>query len=86
MWCSLESFNMTDDQKNETATPDAPGGAPGKSLPPAAVRALREADERRRKRAAEDAKATRKKEQGGPDGEEPTRYGDWERGGRAIDF
>ena len=38
------------------------------------------------KRAAEDAKAARKKEQGGPDGEEPTRYGDWERGGRVIDF
>ncbi len=25
-------------------------------------------------------------EQGGPKGPEPTRYGDWERGGRAIDF
>ncbi|MHB1765379.1 MAG: DUF1674 domain-containing protein [Gammaproteobacteria bacterium] len=23
---------------------------------------------------------------GGPKGPEPTRYGDWERGGRAIDF
>ena len=25
-------------------------------------------------------------ETGGPKGPEPTRYGDWERGGRAIDF
>ncbi|MDP6388337.1 MAG: DUF1674 domain-containing protein [Alphaproteobacteria bacterium] len=25
-------------------------------------------------------------EVGGPKGLEPTRYGDWERGGRAIDF
>ncbi len=25
-------------------------------------------------------------EQGGPKGPEPTRYGDWERGGRAYDF
>ena len=25
-------------------------------------------------------------EQGGPKGPEPTRYGDWERGGRAFDF
>jgi len=26
------------------------------------------------------------KETGGPKGPEPTRYGDWERGGRCIDF
>ncbi|KAG7279345.1 hypothetical protein CRUP_001253 [Coryphaenoides rupestris] len=26
------------------------------------------------------------KEQGGPRGPEPTRYGDWERKGRCIDF
>ncbi|MFN0042003.1 MAG: DUF1674 domain-containing protein [Alphaproteobacteria bacterium] len=26
------------------------------------------------------------KESGGPDGLEPTRYGDWERRGRCIDF
>jgi hypothetical protein len=26
------------------------------------------------------------KEIGGPDGPEPTRYGDWERKGRCIDF
>nr|PZN60744.1 MAG: DUF1674 domain-containing protein [Pseudomonadota bacterium] len=26
------------------------------------------------------------KEIGGPAGPEPTRYGDWERGGRCIDF
>lgn len=25
-------------------------------------------------------------ETGGPPGPEPTRYGDWERGGRCIDF
>lgn len=25
-------------------------------------------------------------EGGGPDGPEPTRYGDWERNGRCIDF
>jgi hypothetical protein len=33
------------------------------------------------------AKAGKKlKEIGGPKGPEPTRYGDWERGGRCIDF
>jgi hypothetical protein len=26
------------------------------------------------------------KETGGPAGPEPTRYGDWERGGRCVDF
>jgi hypothetical protein len=30
--------------------------------------------------------ATEKTETGGPKGPEPTRYGDWERKGRAIDF
>lgn len=29
---------------------------------------------------------TRPKEIGGPKGPEPTRYGDWERKGRCIDF
>ncbi len=28
----------------------------------------------------------RPKEVGGPDGPEPTRFGDWERKGRCIDF
>jgi hypothetical protein len=27
-----------------------------------------------------------KKESGGPKGLEPTRYGDWEKGGRCVDF
>jgi hypothetical protein len=30
--------------------------------------------------------ATETEEHGGPKGEEPTRYGDWENGGRAWDF
>lgn len=29
---------------------------------------------------------TKPKESGGPSGPEPTRYGDWERKGRCIDF
>lgn len=52
------------------------------NLPPAACRALDEADQRRRN-AAMKAGPT---EIGGPKGEEPTRYGDWERKGRAVDF
>ena len=57
-------------------------GETAKKLSPAAERALAEAEERRQARKSE-GKA---KELGGPKGEEPTRYGDWERGGRAVDF
>ena len=72
-----------DEAKSQTpAAPDAVEGAARKDLPPAAVRALEEAAARR---AAQNAEA-RPKELGGPKGEEPTRYGDWERGGRAVDF
>jgi hypothetical protein len=55
-----------------------------KKLTPAAERALAEAAERRRESAAADPSAP--SEQGGPSGPEPTRYGDWERNGRAVDF
>jgi len=33
-----------------------------------------------------DARSQRPKEIGGPKGPEPTRYGDWEKNGRCIDF
>jgi len=36
--------------------------------------------------AARPPAAQRPKETGGPAGPEPTRYGDWERKGRCIDF
>jgi hypothetical protein len=51
-------------------------------LPPAARRALAEAEERRK--AADAAKAPR--EIGGRSGPEPTRYGDWEVKGILSDF
>lgn len=51
-------------------------------LPPAAQRALAEAEARRK--AAEDVALP--PEQGGPKGPEPVRYGDWEKNGLAIDF
>ena len=53
-----------------------------KPLTPAARRALEEAQARR---DAAEAKA-RAPEQGGPKGLEPTRFGDWERKGIAVDF
>lgn len=55
---------------------------PKPDLPPAAQRALAEA-EARRKAAAPQQLAT---ELGGRDGPEPVRYGDWEKKGLAIDF
>lgn len=36
--------------------------------------------------APQPAAPARKPEIGGPKGPEPTRYGDWEKGGRCIDF
>ncbi|MEO0982889.1 MAG: DUF1674 domain-containing protein [Pseudomonadota bacterium] len=59
-----------------------------KKLSPEAERALAEAEARRAARAEEEAalNAAKAGERGGPSGEEPTRYGDWERGGRAYDF
>ncbi|HEX2560072.1 MAG TPA: DUF1674 domain-containing protein [Phenylobacterium sp.] len=59
-----------------------PNAAPGKPLTPAARRALEEAAERR----AEAEAAARAGELGGPKGPEPTRFGDWERKGIAVDF
>lgn len=51
-----------------------------KVLTPEAQRALAEAAERRKQ--AENLAP----EHGGPSGPEPTRFGDWERKGIAVDF
>lgn len=53
-----------------------------KDLPPAALRALQEAEERRK--AAQSMELPT--ELGGRDGPEPVRFGDWEKKGIAIDF
>jgi hypothetical protein len=61
-----------------------PDDRSGKKLSPAAERALKEAAARR---AEADSKAEKKaKEIGGPEGPEPTRYGDWEKKGLTSDF
>ena len=59
-----------------------PNAAPGKALSAPARRALEEAEQRRR--AAEAAALA--PEDSGPKGLEPTRFGDWERKGIAVDF
>jgi hypothetical protein len=64
----------------ETALP--PGAAPGKVLSPEAIRALEEAEARRKAAPRQELPA----EIGGRDGQEPTRYGDWEKKGLAVDF
>ncbi len=63
---------MTDD----TQSPEQ------RDLPPAARRALAEAEERRKRAQALELP----KELGGRNGPEPVRYGDWEKKGIAIDF
>lgn len=54
-----------------------------KTLTPAARRALAEAEARRK---ALHEKENRPKELGGPEGPEPTRFGDWEVKGITSDF
>ncbi len=73
---------MVEDSPTPAPVADAPPhAAPGKPLSPAARRALEEAAVRW---AA--APHERPHEDGGPTGPEPTRYGDWERKGLAVDF
>jgi hypothetical protein len=73
----MESLSVP--QVNSMSIPNA---IQGKVLPPAAQRALAEAEERRR--LARDL--PRPKEINGREGPEPTRYGDWEKNGLASDF
>lgn len=72
--------------EDEAARPafntDVPHATPERPLSDAARRALLEAAERR---AAENA-AVLPNEVGGRKGPEPTRFGDWEKKGLAIDF
>ena len=56
---------------------------PKRDLPPEAIRALAEAEERRRNAAETELP----RELGGRrEGLEPVRYGDWEKKGIAVDF
>lgn len=84
----------TPGQPAPTPAPDLPGTpspdpAPrpipestADKLPPAAQRALAEAEERRKKAAELELPP----ELGGRDWPEPVRYGDWEKKGIAVDF
>ena len=61
---------------------DVPHATPERPLSEAARRALLEAAERRAAASGVPAPT----EHGGPAGPEPTRYGDWEKKGLAVDF
>lgn len=77
---------MTEETDKTASEPafnaDVPHATPERPLSPAARRALEEAASRRALEAASDAPT----EHGGPSGPEPTRYGDWEKKGLAVDF
>lgn len=74
---------MTDDAQRPTANDnEAQAHQETKVLPPAALRALKEAEERRRALKPADMP----EEIGGRGGADPARFGDWEINGRAIDF
>jgi hypothetical protein len=82
---------MTSQPDQCSAAPSTPGAqgdgsAPaGKPLPPAAQRALAEA-QARRDAAAERANSGQSKEVSGRGGLDPVRYGDWEVKGLTSDF
>lgn len=65
-------------------TPEIASDGTGRELPAAAKRALAEAEARRAAQGESEDKASR--EIGGPQGPDPIRYGDWEKGGIASDF
>lgn len=75
---------MTDRERDGTGSVASDEALPARQLPPAAMRALAEAAERRRQREA--AEVARAREIGGRDGPDPVRFGDWEKGGIAWDF
>jgi hypothetical protein len=73
------------DAHRQPETPEPPPEQP-RVLTPEAKRALAEAEERRRLAEAARAANPPRKEIGGRDGPDPTRYGDWEKNGIASDF
>jgi hypothetical protein len=83
--CRSTSAGWSSGMTDRPSTPAEAASAPQREpLTPAAKRALAEAEARRRDAAANAPPAT--KEFQGPQGPEPTRYGDWENKGIASDF
>ena len=75
----IRKMQNAENDNRDTATKEE---APPRPLPPAAERAMKEAEERRQAEAKTETPA----EYGGRGGADPARFGDWEIKGRAIDF
>lgn len=83
----IEKEQTNADGHDDTPAENRPADDPKRDLTPEARRALEEAAQRRvagDKSKSEAGKGP--KELGGQDGPEPTRYGDWEKGGIISDF
>lgn len=78
-----ESPNAAPNEAAAETVVGIPGAAPGKPLTPEARRALEEAAARRH---AAPATSLPPEIGGRREGEEATRYGDWEKKGLAVDF
>ncbi|MFC0634775.1 DUF1674 domain-containing protein [Brevundimonas balnearis] len=77
-----EQPTPTADDGPEPFNTDVPNATPERPISAVARQALLEAAARRRA----DSRPDLPPEDGGPRGPEPTRYGDWEKKGLAIDF
>jgi hypothetical protein len=75
-------MQAADNDNREIIEDGVATASPVRPLSPAAKRALAEAEERRKAQAPTDLPP----EIGGRGGAEPSRFGDWEINGRAIDF
>ena len=83
----VRGFDMADPIQDPSQGPvEVDAAAPAKILSPEASRALAEAAERRAAEELAQKETLLSGEQGGPAGLEPTRFGDWERKGLAVDF
>lgn len=80
--CGMGDAPKPDDAQAATGSPEPQ--AQGVDARRRADRVAEEAG--RRAREAARARGAATGETGGPEGLEPTRYGDWEKAGRCIDF
>ncbi|MCO4317459.1 DUF1674 domain-containing protein [Phyllobacterium sp. 21LDTY02-6] len=80
----MSATKPDDARTGEAGAGEAEKGRSFDRLPPAAQRALREAEARRARGEGEEP--ARPREIGGRGGKDPARFGDWEIKGRTIDF
>lgn len=80
----MSTEKQNHDNQNDKKSSQEDAVVVKKELPDVAKRALAEAEERRKLADANGEKTAR--EFGGRGGADPSRFGDWEIDGRAIDF